>query len=850
MIELRVLGPPRIEASDGRHVGSVVHQSRRLALLAYLAAATPHGAQRRDKLLSLFWPDSDEARARAALSQALYALRSRFGDVFVSGGKDEVAIDPAAVWCDAAAFEDLLDAGRADEALALYRGDLLDGFHISDAPGFERWVDEQQLRLRRRAAEGAWSLAETRAADGTVIEAGQWARRAADLMPGDEAGARRLMLFFRGLGDRAAAIRAYEAFAWRLRQEYDLEPSAETDALAAAIRAEQRTVAAPPLAEVPTAPRAVIGHPFRTRGTRFGVGVAWPLVVLALTGTAMLAWKWGASRAPTPGPTSPWVSLLAVENAPPLSAGIRGNTIAFSRSGDIAYLGRGEEGRQLYLKRRNQTRFAAVPNTRGALEPFFSSDGEWIGYVADNALRKMRVSGGPSVEICRLTAPLHGVSWGEDGTIILALPDGLFRVHATGGEPTPVALSDSARPEWYRWPHMLPGGRTALFTIVSDSGFALAAVSLPSGQVRSLGVHGTDPHYVAPGYLVWARRNGSLLTAPFDARSLKLTGPALPVVEDVHVGMSGDAKLGASSEALLYVPFRPGNSLVLVDTLGRETAVPVSVSGFDSPYFSPDGQHILATLRFPDSRLADIWMVDLATNHLRRVTADSGSFGPVVSSTLPLRVAFASKPGGRQVGFGIRSRWLDSAAAAQPLRDPEVNQRPRGFTHDGRALVFQRLDPITLFDIWIAPLDGAGRAWPYLNDPASERAPSVSPNGRWMAWVSDRSGRDEVYVGEFPRLRHAVKISDDGGTEPRWARNGRALFYRGPGGMTRIDIVGESPLTLGPRRVLFDDAPYVASSNGAAYDVHPDGDRFAMLRPAAERGDLLLWHGRLDALRR
>jgi len=213
LVELRILGSVHLKASDGREVETLVRHEKRTALLAYLAAALPRGPQRRDTLLALFWPESDAPHARAALNQALYVLRTALGEqAIVPRGDGAAGLNSEVVWCDVAAFEAALDGGRPNEALALYRGDLLDGFFVIGAPEFERWLERERARLRERAAEGAWALAESRAAAGDSLEAARWARRAADLLPADEAVARRLMIFLQGLGDRAAAIRAYEAF--------------------------------------------------------------------------------------------------------------------------------------------------------------------------------------------------------------------------------------------------------------------------------------------------------------------------------------------------------------------------------------------------------------------------------------------------------------------------------------------------------------------------------------------------------------------------------------------------------------------------------------------------------------
>jgi len=258
LVELRILGSLFLSAADGRQVEALVRHPKRTALLVYLAAASPRGPQRRDTLLALFWPESDAPHARAALNQALYVLRSALGEeAIATRGDGEVGLSGDVVWCDATAFEAALDAGRRGDALALYRGNLLEGFFVTGAPEFERWLERERARLRERASQGAWALAEERAAAGDPVEAGRLAQRAADLLPADETMARLLMTFLNKLGDRAAAIRVYEAFVSRLEEEYDLEPSGETKALAEAIRRDPsrspaaRAVSSLPVSEPP-----------------------------------------------------------------------------------------------------------------------------------------------------------------------------------------------------------------------------------------------------------------------------------------------------------------------------------------------------------------------------------------------------------------------------------------------------------------------------------------------------------------------------------------------------------------------------------------------------------------------
>ncbi len=256
MIELRLLGSVSLTDADGREVRSVLAQPRRLALLAYLAAATPRGMRRRDSLLPLFWPDQDQGHARTALRQAIRVLRGALGAEAIAGrGDEEVGLDLGRVSCDVAAFDRAIEAGQTREAMDLYRGGLLEGFFVSDAPEFERWLETARARLREAAARAARALVERAETHGHVTTAVQWARRAAQLEPNDEAAVRRLIVVLDHHGERAGALAAYEAFAARLAADYEAEPAAETQALVAAVRARERATPSASLLPVDLLPR-------------------------------------------------------------------------------------------------------------------------------------------------------------------------------------------------------------------------------------------------------------------------------------------------------------------------------------------------------------------------------------------------------------------------------------------------------------------------------------------------------------------------------------------------------------------------------------------------------------------
>lgn len=238
MMELRLLGPVEVNGEDGRDLEPLRAQPKRFALLAYLALPRPGTFYRRDTLLALLWPDLDQSRARSALRKILYYLRRTLRNgVVVTRGNEEIGLDPQKVWCDVAAFEEAVERGDLEAALRLYRGDLLEGFFLSNGPEFEEWLEAERTRLKRQAVTAAWTLAESKAQGGERDEATRYARRAVALAPDDETGIQRLIKLLDGLGDRGGALREYRDYAKRFREEFESEPSPETQALITAVRA-------------------------------------------------------------------------------------------------------------------------------------------------------------------------------------------------------------------------------------------------------------------------------------------------------------------------------------------------------------------------------------------------------------------------------------------------------------------------------------------------------------------------------------------------------------------------------------------------------------------------------------
>src|SRR3989441_574424 len=300
LVELRILGGLNLLGASGRELSSVLAQPKRVALLAYLAAATPRRLHRRDSLLALFWPELDQEHARAALRQALHGLRHALGDgVLVTRGDEDIGLDPEEIRCDAVEFARAAEDGRLADALDLYRGDLLEGFFIRGTPEFEQWLEDERARLKAVALHSATLVAERSEGHGGLAEAAQWSRRALRIAPLDEPALRRLMKTLDRLGDRAGALDAYETFAKRLTAELEADPAPETRALAGAVRERAATLSSdaelPPV-ETAGAPPDLAGD---ARPRRRWVGAAAAVLGLAVVVAAL------SRRVREPAPLNP-----------------------------------------------------------------------------------------------------------------------------------------------------------------------------------------------------------------------------------------------------------------------------------------------------------------------------------------------------------------------------------------------------------------------------------------------------------------------------------------------------------------------------------------------------------------
>lgn len=483
-------------------------------------------------------------------------------------------------------------------------------------------------------------------------------------------------------------------------------------------------------------------------------------------------------------------------------------------------------------------RLDATPleHTVGARHPFFSPDGQWVAFELNGTLQKVRLDGGPPVTICEVGKIVRGASWGSDDVIVFATERALWRVSARGGAPAILTGGDTVRGT-FEWPEVLPSGNV-LLTITTSSGMWLASASAETGTIRFLGVEGSNPHFIPPNHLVFARMDGTLLAAPFDAAKVEITGSAIPLADAVVVGNAGAAKVAVSrSGAVVYLRESGARSLVRVDRLGNESVVQGGPRRFGVPRLSRDGKRIAVEVKFAGPSRGDLWVIDLERSTFARITTDSGSMSPIWSPNGE-RVTYATMTPRAQAGFAVRQVRTDGLASSEELLPPHEGQFPQDVTPDGRMLLIGRRDATTGRDLWIVPLHDKGDARPYIVAEGDQYAASISPNGRWVAYVANESGRDEVYVNSFPT--HAVPrlVSLGGGREPRWSRSGTELFYRGANGMVAVSVTNGPVLRVGQRRLLFDDRRYIVGQVAITYDVDPDG-RFLMVQRGATGAELV-----------
>jgi Tol biopolymer transport system component len=483
-------------------------------------------------------------------------------------------------------------------------------------------------------------------------------------------------------------------------------------------------------------------------------------------------------------------------------------------------------GTQLYLRAIDSLDARPIPGTEGARDPFFSPDGQWIGFFVSGALKKISISGGPPVSLAEYSpgqnsaaaVAIGGASWYR-GSIVFGEAGGpIQQVADTGGSAHALTRLNAGELGNY-FPEFLPDGRGVLFDV--ETGANITA-SVTTGDRHDLNLSGFLPRYAASGHIIYLQ-GANLMAAPFNLRNLSLTGAALPVVE----GVQSLQYSFSSSGSLVYAPGgaqAPQLKPVWVDRKGMEQLLPAPAHNYVFPRISPDGRRIAADIEEVESQ---IWVYEIGRDTLSRLTFEkSNNFDPVWS------------PDGKRIifkGAGNRLYWMpsDGSGTAEALTTSalSLNDVPIAWSPDGQLLAFTEDSANRNRSIWTLSIKDR-KAQPFGQSLRRDSAPQFSPDGHWIAYDSNESGRDEIYVRPFPGPGGKYQISAGGGTEPVWNPKGHELFYRNRGKMMAVEVTAQPAFSAGERKTLF-EGPYVISPRSAAdYDVSPDGQRFLMLKSA------------------
>jgi serine/threonine-protein kinase len=570
-----------------------------------------------------------------------------------------------------------------------------------------------------------------------------------------------------------------------------------------------------------------------------GIGAA---ITVVLAGAAAL----GSWLSPRPDP--PAVTWLT---APPDQAQLaftpNGLDIAVAPDGRrIAYINLQGAGAQLFVRSIDSLDALPIKGLNEPRNPFFSSDGEWIGFFDGATLKKVAAVGGPALTICPVSGIPRGATWYGD-TIVFATSDsasGLMKV-ASGGGGSPEVLTKPENGD-DAFPAMLPGGRRVVFasgdvagtrggTLVAQDTTRIEVLDLTTRERKILLQGGNSPTFAPSGHLVYGY-DRTLRAVRFDPERLEIVGNPVPVAEQVNTKPAGATNYGlAANGTLVYVSGgmdSDGRVLVWVDRQGKEDVVAgVPIRGYVYPRISPNGRFIGVDIR---DQTSDVWTWDIDRGALTNLTIDAALNRGVAWTHDGSRLAFSAVRDGKE-----SLHWQKADGTGTPELIAQSGTRPRvpySFGPDGHLLFGEPGAPP--FDLYAVDTSGAGKVVPLLTASGySEHNGEVSPNGRWLAYQSNESGRDEIYVRPYPDL-HASRrqVSIDGGTRPVWSRDGRELFYLSPGPAGQMSIVSvpvqaDGPFVAGQAQPLFQGS-YFRGPSGRTYDVSPDGKRFLLIRDA------------------
>jgi serine/threonine-protein kinase len=582
-----------------------------------------------------------------------------------------------------------------------------------------------------------------------------------------------------------------------------------------------------------TAGKAAV-HPLARPTSRGLVWLAAGVGLLIGAGIATVVWM-----ALSPGleqrPVQRFVFTLPAGQQLPMESG---TLVAISPDGQtLVYRARENGVFGLYRRALSETVATPIAGTAGAApEPFFSPDGQWLAFEVGTTVMKVLLTGGQPVEIAEVGQAPRGGSWQSD-VIVVAGDIGLVRVSANGGEASVLAAPSDGRAFWY--PQLLADGQAVLFTasLSEPDGGEVALLDLRTGEQRTLVQNASAGWYAPTGHLVFVRA-GDLWAVRFDLERLEVTGDAAVVEQGIRVEPTGHVQVTAGEDGTLAyiggdVSAGASRELVWVDRQGREEAVPAPRRAYQYPRIAPDGSRIALDIRDQEN---DIWIWEFARQTLTRFTFDPRQDEFPVWTPDGRGVLFGSSRAGTQSLF---LQAADGTGSPVRLTQATAEQNPTSMSPDGSSVVFYDF----ALDVHALSMTGERRARPLVQTGFAEANGEVSPDGRWLAYQSNESGRSEIYVQPFPAVGAGRwLVSTSGGVTPLWSRSGGELFFRSlDGAVMRVAFEGGGTAwKAGPPVELFPGGSFFIPDFaifGRTFDVSPDGQRFLMIKTETTAGD-------------
>jgi Tol biopolymer transport system component len=488
---------------------------------------------------------------------------------------------------------------------------------------------------------------------------------------------------------------------------------------------------------------------------------------------------------------------------------------------------------RLWLRPLNALAAQPLAGTEGTTRPFWSPDSRFLGFFAEGKLKKIEVTGGPPQKICDSATGADG-SWSPEGVILFdgRSQDPIYRVAAGGGTPAVAVVADAGRKEaLVAWPEFLPDGRHFLYMAQGqkpeDHMYRVGA--LDSKESKPLAAAQSLVTYAPPGHILFVREN-TLVAQPFDAKALKTTGEPVPLAEHIGTVSTGLARFSVSRNGVLV--YRTGESpsrLLWVDRGGRELSTIGDPADYSDTLLSPTADRLALVLTDPRVGKSDIWIRDLTREVSSRFTFDSADDVSPLWSPDGKTIVFSSNRGGQ---FDLFAKSVGGGGQEEVLVRNDELKFAHSWSQDGRYIAFQSRSKKTGWDIWILPTFGDRKPTLFLQTSFNELRPAFSPDGRWLAYQSNESGRGEIYVQAFPGPGGKWQVSSAGGVEPAWRADGKEIYYGAPEQkLMAVDITAGESFQAGVPHPLFQARVQPVTNVRNHYLPSADGQRFLLLAP-------------------